>query len=302
MSTTLLVPLTYAALGVCVVALLVKVVKIAAMPLHLRWELAPVPREKGRSRYGGSYFETVEWWKQPREKSHLNELVYMLKEIVFLKGVWENNRALWLFSFPFHLGLYLLFALGGLLAAGAVASAAGIDAMRVVGPLSRLLAVGCYGLGALGAAGLLVSRAVDPRLRTYSTVATFFNLLLLLAVFLSGAYALSKSAHFAADAVGLAQSILTLERGVAVPRSLAAHLLSVLFFLAYLPFTSMTHFAAKYFTYHKIRWDDEPLVPGGLMEAEVQALLGQPVSWAAPHVGADGRKTWVDIATEESKS
>jgi hypothetical protein len=35
------------------------------------------------------------------------------------------------------------------------------------------------------------------------------------------------------------------------------------------------------------------------MEREVERLLAQPVSWAAPHVRADGKKTWVDIATEE---
>jgi hypothetical protein len=34
------------------------------------------------------------------------------------------------------------------------------------------------------------------------------------------------------------------------------------------------------------------------MEREVKELLQQPVSWAGPHVGADGRKNWVDVATE----
>ena len=33
------------------------------------------------------------------------------------------------------------------------------------------------------------------------------------------------------------------------------------------------------------------------MEAEIQDLLEQPVSWAGPHLKADGKKNWVDIAT-----
>jgi len=60
---------------------------------------------------------------------------------------------------------------------------------------------------------------------------------------------------------------------------------------------NMMHFVAKYFTYHEVRWDDEPLEVGGKLEREVLELLKQPVSWAGPHLGADGKKNWVDIAT-----
>jgi nitrate reductase gamma subunit len=77
------------------------------------------------------------------------------------------------------------------------------------------------------------------------------------------------------------------------------HVAVALVFLAYLPFSQMMHFVAKYFTYHQVRWDDRPLEPGGAIEREVTELLQQPVTWAAPHVGADGKKNWVDIATEE---
>ena len=59
----------------------------------------------------------------------------------------------------------------------------------------------------------------------------------------------------------------------------------------------MMHFVAKYFTYHEIRWNDEPMEQGSKMENEVKELLSQPVSWAAPHLDADGKKNWVDIVT-----
>jgi hypothetical protein len=35
------------------------------------------------------------------------------------------------------------------------------------------------------------------------------------------------------------------------------------------------------------------------MEKEITEALGYPVSWSAPHLKADGKKTWADIATEE---
>ena len=31
-------------------------------------------------------------------------------------------------------------------------------------------------------------------------------------------------------------------------------------------------------------------------------MLQQPISWAAPHIQGDGKKTWLDAATEEQKS
>jgi hypothetical protein len=70
-------------------------------------------------------------------------------------------------------------------------------------------------------------------------------------------------------------------------------------FLVYLPFTYMMHFVAKYFMYHEVRWNDEPIRGNAQMQEEVQALLGQPVTWAAAHLGADGKKNWVDIATAD---
>ena len=36
-------------------------------------------------------------------------------------------------------------------------------------------------------------------------------------------------------------------------------------------------------------------------EKKIQEILQQPVTWAAPHIGADGRKSWADVATEEMK-
>jgi hypothetical protein len=42
------------------------------------------------------------------------------------------------------------------------------------------------------------------------------------------------------------------------------------------------------------------------MADRISQQLNQPVSWAAPHIGADGRKNWIAIASsmpgKESKN
>ncbi|MCG6954354.1 MAG: respiratory nitrate reductase subunit gamma [Gemmatimonadetes bacterium] len=301
MSGPILLAVCYGLLAVFVAAFVVRSVRIARLPVHLRWELSPIPKEKTRGRYGGSYLEEYEWWKKPREESLVSELVYMLKEILFLKALWEHNRRLWWFSYPFHVGLYLLVLAAAVFVLGSGAAAVGLTGpewgiLRVWLPV---VAGAGYVLGALGALGLLVSRIADPKLRVVSTPVAMFNLALLLAVFVTGAVAVSTVTGVVGHALTFGKALLTAGPMPAMPGILAWHAALTLVFLAYLPFSQMMHFVAKYFTYHEVRWDDEPMKQGGSMEREVQQLLDQPVTWAAPHVGADGGKNWVDIATQE---
>jgi nitrate reductase gamma subunit len=104
---------------------------------------------------------------------------------------------------------------------------------------------------------------------------------------------------FGGEVAGFAGKLLRADGSAALPGLLAAHVLVALAFLAYLPFSQMMHFVAKYFTYHQVRWDDEPMVAGSRLEKEVLELLKQPVTWSAPHLNGDGVKNWVDLATEE---
>jgi len=76
------------------------------------------------------------------------------------------------------------------------------------------------------------------------------------------------------------------------------HISVAIVFFVYFPFTHMTHAFVKYFTYHSIRWEDEPNLPGSRLQARILKQESQVVSWSAPHIGADGRKTWVDIVGE----
>jgi nitrate reductase gamma subunit len=270
-------------------------------PVHLRWELAPIPHETGRGKYGGSYFEEYEWWKHSRQTSLVNEAVYMFQEIVFLKAVWEHFRRLWWFSFPFHFGMYLLIVAAVPLLVAAIMGLAGVpaaDGAWLHTAVVVLAAGGCL-LGGLGALGLLVSRLVDPRLRAVQTGITVFNLVFLLAVFATGGIALVTLSDFSQLLSLFVGALLTADLSVQTPALLGVHLALVCLFLAYLPFTQMLHFVAKYFTYHRVRWDDQAMTPGSRLEGKVVDLLQQPVTWSGPHLGADGKKNWVDIVSGE---
>ena len=99
----------YAGLLIFVIGCVRRIWQYASTPVHLRWELYPVPHEAPeRVKHGGSYFETGDWWTKPQHSNHIGELRVMIPEILFMKGLWEFNRRLWLPSFLFHFGLYLL--------------------------------------------------------------------------------------------------------------------------------------------------------------------------------------------------
>jgi nitrate reductase gamma subunit len=300
MSASILILLSYALLAVFLVAFVTRSLKLARLPVHLRWELAPVPHEKGRADYGGSYLEVEKWWTKPMEKDHLNEVSYMVQEILFLKALFENKRSLWWFSFPFHFGMYLLAGMAGLLVLGGLAATMGF-AGPGLGILSRglpLLAGGGYALGLFGAIGLFLIRVFSKEMQNSTSFNTFFNVVLLGSMFGTGLLAVLTSPDFTGQFLGFMGALFTANMAVQVSGLMTAHLVLIFVFLAYLPFTQMMHFVAKYFTYHEVRWDDKPLVVGGKMEKEIVELLGQSPTWAAPHLKADGKKNWVDIATD----
>jgi nitrate reductase gamma subunit len=114
--------LAYAGIAVFVIAVVARIRMYSSMPMHLRWELYPVPHEKSRAAHGGSYLEEVEWWTKPREVSKLAEAKAMATEIGFLEALHKHNRSLWRSSFPFHFGLYLSIAATVLMLAGGVLS------------------------------------------------------------------------------------------------------------------------------------------------------------------------------------
>ena len=90
--STLIYIVTYLAIIVFVSAAVKRILHYITNPIHVRWELYPVPHEGKRASYGGSYLEDVDWWPKEREISKIGELKVMIPEMLFLKAVWENSQ------------------------------------------------------------------------------------------------------------------------------------------------------------------------------------------------------------------
>lgn len=284
-------------------AVVARILDYTRKPIHVRWELYPVAHDK-RAAYGGSYLEEVEWWNKKPEKSMLGELKVMVPEILFLKAVWEHNRSLWLVTYPFHLGLYLLGAFVGLQLFGALLELLGtqvyVGASGLAGLLASFIAVlGPVGMimAALGALGLFLRRLLDAEMRMYSSVGHFFNLLLFLATiglglvtwwtvdrdFVGGRLFLASLLSFRFTDMGSTLFLVTM--------------LMAFVTVAYIPLTHMSHFFMKYFLYHDIRWGDDANINRPETDAKIATVLSYPVSWAAAHIAGDGKKTWAEVAT-----
>jgi len=293
---SLLYLLCYLCVAAFVVTVATRFLRIARLPVHLRWELYPVAHEPGaKAKYGGSILEEPEWWTKPRTWSKLGELKVMVPEILFLQGVREHNRAHWARSFPFHFGLYLLIGATVLLLAGGIFGATAPGGF--FGTLIPVFAYAGLGLALVGSLALLQRRLGDEEYRDYSTPADYVNLIFFLA-----ALGVSLAAQLAGDADflrmrGFFAGLFTWsEHSLTSLQSVQVALMALL--MAYVPMTHMSHFFTKYFMYHDIRWADEPMKAGGKLERRVGRALEMKPTWDAPHIRAgDGTKTWVDVAT-----
>lgn len=301
---------TYASIVVFFLAVLTRYLKIARLPMHLRWELYPVAHEKGRAQYGGSYLEELDWWKKERQSTLVGELKVMIPEILLLAGVWEHNRRHWYRTFPFHFGLYMLAGLVFLLVVGGIVIAAGGEVSAGAGALGSALfyitvVVGYVGLvlALIGTLALLGRRLFNQDYREYTKKGDFFNLYFFLVTL-----GVALIAHVAADSDfsvlrAYFARLLTFDisfqgAGFSGGQALvAAEIVLASLLLAYIPLTHMSHFFTKWFMYHHVRWSDEPNLPGGDFEGKIAEELKQPVSWAAPHIRGNGKKNWVDITT-----
>lgn len=257
--------------------------------------------------------EDVDWWKSAYETSAINELKYMTPEILLLRGLWKENKRLWRISFPFHLGLYLMVANFFLLLLSAVftlwvpATYAEGRTLRLL--MDALIAVsGSSGIvaGLIGALGLLYIRVADRDMKHYSTTADYFNIVFILTFFLCAFLTAAFVDPFFMAAKSYLLGLLTAgtyastyQPGQNVFGALTILLASLL--AAYIPLTHMSHMYMKYFLYHKVKWDDAPNSPGSNIESAVLKNLKLKPTWKAKHIGADGEKSWQDIASSAPK-
>jgi nitrate reductase gamma subunit len=284
------------------------------LPVHIRWEIYPVQHEASdKLSHGGSFMEDLNWWERKRESSLLNELMYMVPEIILIRGLWKENRSLWRVSFPFHFGLYLMIATFVLLVlhallvlwAGSAAPAGGAIRVFVNG---LIVLAGWTGviLGTMGSVGTLCRRLADPELRDYSSFADYFNILFILLfflfAFLTGLFGdplLEGAKSYVFGLLTGGGSLNAYLPGQSLTGGITIVLASLL--VAYIPLTHMSHMFMKYFFYHNVKWDDVPNLRGGTMEAAILKNLERKPTWSAGHIDADGRKSWLDIASSTPK-
>ena len=94
------------------------------------------------------------------------------------------------------------------------------------------------------------------------------------------------------------QSLLTLSSPVIPGTIFSAEIIAISLLIMYIPLTRMSHFVAKYFLYHSVRWNDEPNERGSKIEKDILELLKQKVAWQGPHIQTG--KPWTDVVKEMS--
>lgn len=295
--------LTYVAVIGAFVAMFAKALRYLRAPEHFRWELYPVPHEKGRADYGGSYLEELNWWQKPPKIDRVRELREMMAEILLLKGVFHHNKKVWISSFPFHLGMYISIGWLTMLLIGAILQAAGVAVgvgTGTVGALVQVLTViaGYAGLilACVGALGLFFWRLSNAGQRGYNSPADYINLL-----FVVLATGVALVAQFTADSGftvlrGYVGSLISFQPFAFSSGLLTFEVALVSLLVLYIPLSRMSHFVAKYFLYHSIRWNDERNERGSEIEKHIVELLHQKVGWSAPHIQTG--EPWTEVVKE----
>lgn len=267
-------------------------------PLPSRWELYPVPGEGSRFSYGGSYYEDSMWWKKPRKVRRLRVMAEVIKEMFFIKRLFANLRPLWRLSYCMHLGIYslavftLLVLLGSVLPSFSDANR-GVFAGKIsyyVNLLTCFWGMGGMFLLALGSGGLFLKRLFDPSLRRYSVPLDYVHLLFLFSAAVTGLIAWGKGPGFAANLDRV--KLLLVFSPVKVSGLMTLHVLLLGFLLVYIPVSKMSHYVSKYYSYHRVLWDNEPNLPGSKIERKVKENLGSrpDVTWLAPHASPEWLK------------
>ena len=301
--------LSYSCTAVFLIAIGYRIFRQVSLPVHVRWEVYPVQHETSlRVAYGGSYMEELNWWEKKHKRSAFNEFKYMAVEILFIRGLFKENKSLWMVSFPFHFGLYLMIATFILLIIHAILALSASGGIFINLLVICIIIAGWTGmvLGNIGSIGILYRRISDPELRNYSSFSDYFNIVFIFLFFLSAFITCLSSDPFLEGAKAYTFGLLTGGRSVNgyVPGQSIAGTVAIVsssLLAAYIPLTHMSHMFMKYFLYHNVKWDDAPNLRGGPIEAAILKNLKLKPTWKAKHIEADGRKSWLDIASSVPK-
>ncbi|WP_027718981.1 respiratory nitrate reductase subunit gamma [Desulfovirgula thermocuniculi] len=181
----------------------------------------------------------LHWELFPYPHTLGEQLKEMLTEVFTLKSLFLHNRRAWLPSLTMHWGIYLLVVWPFLVLAGLPLAAPAGKAGGVLALAGSLLLL-CY-------------RLARSEVRRLSAPVEYLNLLFIFALALSG-----LQSGFLGDAGAVRSYLLGLARFTPEqpPAGYLAPVLLAELFLIYVPLSRMAHFAAKFFTYHKVKWGE----------------------------------------------
>ena len=289
-------PFIYIAVVLFLVLTIYKIRGYQQMPRHLRWDLYPIPHLGSE----GSKYQKVDFHTKAPVFSKVDEGKYLGQEMLFIKKAFVNNRKLWVGSWPLHMGIYLgacwlvllVFSAVMEFCGIAVGTASAVSFGWIVKQMTIVVGVVGFSAGILGTLILIWMRHTDEELRYMADFVTYINLYLMLMVFGSGFIAwftVDPSFDIIRQHVG---GLLTFNGASVNSLPIIFEMMAFGLFLCYLPFSRMMHFAAKYFFYHHIMWDDEAMKPGSQLEQDVNSYLKYQLTWEASHISSSG--SWVD--------
>ena len=268
-------PVVIIALLAFLVLSAVKFAKYSKWSTHSRFDLYPVPKEKGRGEYGGSFYEEDEWWTKERKVDHAAEMIDVMKEMIFIRKLFISQRNLWIPSFLFHGGIYVLMAWSICLFIPAFWPLG-----WVVSIMSFVGSVG-FAMATVGAAWLLILRLTREDLRVFTTPQDYFNLVLILVVLGTGIYCWTAGGY---NVFEVARQCWTFSLVKTTP-ILVFHLIALSALMIYIPVSKMGHYAGKFFCFRSVFWDNNPNTAGSDTEKKMKAAGATPVTtkWSAPH-------------------
>ncbi len=289
---------TYFAYAFVIVGYSVKIVKYLALPTHLRWELYPIMNEvvPAHGRSVGGFGGTA-------RKSLARAVIFLSKDYLFLASYFKHEKSYWFFLYLSHIGFLLLMFLQALLVVGALMEvllgpwAHGTEpwlAAAVYG-LTPLAGLGAFVAAIVGNAGLFAKRVSDAGLRAYATPVMYGGYVFHILLSVAGLRAWYADQGFAQYRAFWAGIVGMDPVPVSVP--VAAFIVLLNLHLIYLPFTRAIHYITRLFAFFLIRWDDAPNIPGGDLERRLHVLLGQKVTWSAPHIRPG--KSWEEQVRDE---
>ncbi len=270
---------------ILIAGVVLKFYQISKMPINVRWEIYPVPHGK---KDDGSYLEETNWISKEHKKNAIAEITEPLKEILYLHRVKEfNTYGLWIWSMALHWGLWLMFLWIFLIIIAQFFTVINLSNFILIPYLA-------YILGVIGCTGLIFKRLLNEDLKLYTSGIDYFNLFFLLSIFISG-FLMAIKENFVNENFAYVNGIANLNLALSeISIITIIHFVLFEIFLIYIPFSRFFHGPVKFFTFHKILWDDEYQKKGSSAEKSIMQQLNFKVKWVGPHILPE--QSWLDNA------